>query len=92
VISLFSSSPKKENSIELAEEADRARIQATIDRALQMPEAQITLRNEVQQFSVHEEVSENGTAPALQMPEETIAPWDVLKQFIVREEVAESAA
>jgi hypothetical protein len=56
---LFSRSPEKDNSIESDEEANRARIQAAIDRALLIPEIEIPQRPEVNQFSALERVTEN---------------------------------
>jgi hypothetical protein len=40
-MALFSRSQKNNNSIELDEEASRARIQAAIDRAIVVPEIQV---------------------------------------------------
>jgi hypothetical protein len=41
------------------EEANRARIQAAIDRAIQIPEVEIPQRHEVKQFPAREKVNEN---------------------------------
>jgi len=57
VISLFSRSEKKDDLKVSDEEADRARIQAAIDRAIQIPEVEIPERHE--QSPAPEEVSEN---------------------------------
>jgi hypothetical protein len=56
---LFSRSPKKDNPIESDEEANRARIQLAIDRAIQIPEVEIPERHEVKQFPAREDVNEN---------------------------------
>lgn len=81
MISLFSSSSKASDPIELKEDANRARLQAVIERVIQMPEVAIT--DEMQRFFAHEAVSEKAEA--------AVDPWDALKDF-VREEMRENAA
>jgi hypothetical protein len=56
---LFSRSPKNDNLGESDEEANRARIQNAIDRAIQIPEAEIPQRAGVQHFLGHDNVNEN---------------------------------
>ncbi|MGA2730561.1 MAG: hypothetical protein ABSE96_22330 [Terracidiphilus sp.] len=56
---LFSRSPKNDNLIEPDEEANRARIQAAIDRAIQIPEVVIPQRHEMKQFPARENANEN---------------------------------
>jgi hypothetical protein len=55
----FSRSRKKDKPIESDEEASRARIQASIDRAIQIPEAKAPELHEVMQFSALEIVNED---------------------------------
>lgn len=57
-MSLFSRSPKSDDSIE-AEETNRARIQAAIDRAIQIIETEVPEPQEVKEFFACEEVREN---------------------------------
>lgn len=54
---LFSRSQKQEDLIEGDEEAVRARIQAAIDRAIQLPEVEIAEQHEAEPFAVQEEVN-----------------------------------
>lgn len=54
---LFSRSQK--NPSEPDEEANRARIQSAIDRAIQMPEVEVLEPLEVEQFPVYEPVNQN---------------------------------
>jgi len=56
---LFSRSPKNDNLGESDEEANRARIQAAIDRAIQIPEVEIPQRHGVTHVLGHENVNEN---------------------------------
>jgi hypothetical protein len=56
---LFSRFQKKDNPIESDKEADRAQIQAAIDRAIQIPEVEIPQLHEVKQFPARENVNEN---------------------------------
>jgi len=79
VISLFSSSPKKSDAIELNDEDNRARIEAAIERAIEIPE--VAIGDEMKAFFAHEKVSEK---PA-------VDPWDVVKEFM-REDASEHAA
>ncbi len=81
MISLFSSAAVKDNPIHLEEDANRARLQAVIDRVIQVPEVAIT--DEMQPFFANEAVTEKAEA--------AVDPWDALKDF-VREEVTENAA
>lgn len=56
---LFSRSQKKDIRTEFDVAAERARIQAAIDRALQMPESEPPQRREVKEMSPIERVNEN---------------------------------
>ncbi|MGA9463008.1 MAG: hypothetical protein WBV28_09470 [Terracidiphilus sp.] len=55
----FSRSRKKDNPIESDEEASRARIQAAIDRAIQIPEVEPPQSCEVMQLSALEMINED---------------------------------
>jgi len=84
VISLFSNSPKKDVSSQLEDQAVRARIEETINWAIEVPE--VTIPDEMQEFFARDEASETAK------PEAAAAdPWDVVKEFM-REEVTENAA
>ena len=82
MISLFASA-QKDNSIDFEEEANRARIQAVIDRVIEVPE--VAIADEMQAFFAGKEASESVK------PAGVMDPWDALKDF-VREEVTENAA
>ncbi|HEX4283604.1 MAG TPA: hypothetical protein VHZ28_00835 [Terracidiphilus sp.] len=73
---LFSTSKKKEDLADAAAETDRSRIQATIDRALLMPEAPAIPLSKPVQSSRDAELTE----------------IEEMKQFILREELSETAA
>jgi hypothetical protein len=55
---LFSRSQKKDDPTGSDEEAKRARIQAAIDRAIQIPEVEIPQQPEVKQFPARENINE----------------------------------
>ena len=59
MISLFSNSQKKDSSIESDQDAKRARLQAAIDRAIQIPEVEVAQPHEVTQFPARENIAEN---------------------------------
>ncbi len=58
-MALFSRSQKNDNLTELEEEASRARIQAAIDRAIQVPEVMFFEPAAVKQVFTFENESEN---------------------------------
>ena len=58
-MSLFSRSPKKDSSTEPDDEMTRARIQAAIERALQVPEPEVPPFYKAKQFSGRDKASEN---------------------------------
>lgn len=84
MISLFSRSEKKDDLIESEEDASRARIQAVIERALMMPNPDMSDLPEGMQFSAPEAVNEKS--------EVAMDPWDALKEFVVGDRLSENAA
>lgn len=83
VISLFSRSEKNAASIESNEESS-ARIQAAIERALRMPEPDMSDLPEGMQFSTQ--------GAANKKSEVAMDPWDALKEFVVHDQLGENAA
>lgn len=80
-MALFSRSQKNDNSIELDEEASRARIQAAIDRAILVPEVLVP---KVQVPEVH--------VPEMQVPEVAFFEPHEVKQVSSFENETENAA
>ncbi len=76
VMALFSRSQKNDNSIEFEGEASRARIQAAIDRAIQVSETEVS---EVQ-------------VPEMQVPEVAFFEPREVKQIPAFENESENAA
>jgi hypothetical protein len=91
VISLFSNSPKKDLTRELDEEASRARVQAAIERALYIPEVEVSVAPQVQEISSLDVACESANCATMNS-EAAVDPWDVVKDFLVREELNENAA
>lgn len=83
MISLFSRSERNAASIESNEESS-ARIQAAIERALRMPELDMSDLPEGMQFSAQVAANKKSEVP--------MDPWDALKEFVVHDERGENAA